>query len=279
MLLVLLPCLAMAGPIVIDGTDANDHGSFSTGANQAGWLYMQRVFENLASQCIGCPLQIHVLGATGSSANAALLSAFNNSSLPGAGWSMSFISEAGIAGFLGSLSFATTGILHIPTVGLLAGDLSSAALGVINGFGAQIAAFVNAGGGLFAMGESPAAGTTPYGWLTSVIPGIVVTNLGGGGVGTNITLTAAGALAFPGLTNADLAGADPWHNYFSGSFGSLSVLGTASESGKTRSVILGGGAGAVIDPIPEPSTAFLLSAGLAVTFLARYRRKSPKHSE
>ena len=48
------------------------------------------------------------------------------------------------------------------------------------------------------------------------------TDIGGGGLGTDITLTAAGGTAFPGLTNADLAGADPWHNYFSGNLGGLS---------------------------------------------------------
>jgi hypothetical protein len=76
------------------------------------------------------------------------------------------------------------------------------------------------------------------------------------------------------LTNADMAGADPWHGYFSGSLGSLSVLGTAPDTaGVTRNLILGGGAGTVIT---TPETLPLLSilpviAGLLFAG-SRYRR-------
>ena len=55
---------AMAGPIIIDGTDANDHGFVSGGVNQQGWAYMQRALENLASQCTGCVKVIRVLGGS-----------------------------------------------------------------------------------------------------------------------------------------------------------------------------------------------------------------------
>jgi hypothetical protein len=64
--------------------------------------------------------------------------------------------------------------------------------------------------------------------------------------------------AFPGLTNTDMAGADPWHGYFSGNLGSLSVLGTAQHTvggvTTTRNIIIGGGAGTVITPDPPPPT-------------------------
>ena len=53
-----------AGPIIIDGTDANDHGSSNGAANLSGWLYMQRALESLASQCNGCAKVVRVLGAT-----------------------------------------------------------------------------------------------------------------------------------------------------------------------------------------------------------------------
>src|SRR5690606_33407716 len=133
------------------------------------------------------------------------------------------------------------------------GDLTQAEMAAVNAGAAAIATFVGGagdpttGGGLFSMAET---GTGAYGWLTTLIPGIVATDIGGGGHGTNITLTGDGASAFPGLTNTDLAGADPWHGHFSGNLGSLSVLGVADQGGVIRNVIIGGGAGTVITPDP-----------------------------
>jgi hypothetical protein len=257
--------VASAGPIIIDGTDANDHGFVSGGANQQGWLYMQKALENLASQCVGCQTNILTLGLSAGQATNAYNSAFNLSSLAGT-WTTTNVDGSGAIGAaLGSLSFATTGILYIPTYGLSNGDLTSAEMAAINANATAIANFVNAGGGLFAMGQS---GTGAWGWLTTLIPGLIVTDIGGGGVATDMTLTAAGTAAFPGLTNAQLAGADPWHNYFSGNLGSLSVLATALQGGNTRAVIIGGGTTTQI--VPEPATLLLLGVGACA--LLRHRR-------
>ncbi len=166
---------------------------------------------------------------------------------------------------LGGASLGTTGILYIPTAGNSVGDLSDTDLNQINTRGTAIANFVGgagdpkAGGGLFSMAESPSPGTTSYGWLKSVIPGISVTDDGAGGIqnGT-ISLTSDGNKAFPGLTNADLS-AGPWHNSFSGNYGSLSVLATSpDDQNVNQSLILGGGSGTVISAtpstsVPEPS--------------------------
>src|SRR2546422_11490763 len=82
----------MAGPVVIDGTDANDHGFSTNGVNADGWLYMQKVLENLASQLdpsvvkVVVDLGTHATGtisATNSHARDAINSAFTFSSLPG----------------------------------------------------------------------------------------------------------------------------------------------------------------------------------------------------
>ena len=113
---------------------------------------------------------------------------------------------------MGGLSTSNTGILYLSTAGLVSGDLDSAELAAVNANAAAINTFVSGagnpaqGGALFAQGET---GAGEFGWLASLIPGIVSTDVGGGGLGTDVLLTAAGTAAFPGLTNADLAGADP----------------------------------------------------------------------
>lgn len=287
---------AWAGPVVIDGTDANEHGGVSGSGNFGGWLYMQKVLENLRPAVGNGQTQVVTLGTTlGTTARNAIQSAFNLSNLPGNGWTITHLDGTTAIGNyftgVGTTTLANTGILYIPTVGNAFGDMTLAELGIVNANAAAINTYVSGagtpllGGGLFAQGESP--GTTgAYGWLTTLIPGIVVTDVGGGSAGaTNITLTAAGAAAFPGLTNLDLVNADPWHNYFSGSFGGLSVLGTAPQvGGFTRNIILGGGAGTVIGcgqpgqapcppQVPEPSTLLLLGSGLAALGWAKRKMK------
>ena len=282
--------LANAGPVIIDGTDANDHGSASGGVNIQGWEYMQRALENLAAAVNPGAAKVVVdLGTTSGQARNAINSAFNLSALAGAGgWTLVHVDgAANISAWLAGLSTSNTGILYLPTYGLSSGDLAFDEMQAINAGAASINTFVSGagnpttGGALFSMGES---GTGEYGWLTTLIPGILPTDVGSGGIGTNMTLTAAGTAAFPGLTNADLSGADPWHGYFSGNLGGLSVLATAPDNqGVNRNVIIGGGAGTVIAcgqpgtppcPTPEPATLPLAAvAGLAFALLAIRRRK------
>ena len=133
-----------------------------------------------------------------------------------------------------------------------------------------------AGGGLFAHGEGFTGGAD-WGWLTTLIPGIVATESGGG---ANLSLTAAGIAAFPGLSNADINAGTPWHNHFSGNFGGLQALVTDSSG---RAVVIGGGAGTVIGcglpgqppctgNVPEPGSlplALLAGLGLAIPSLRR----------
>lgn len=282
---------AHAGPVIIDGTDANDHGSASGGANVSGWLYMQRALENLAANVSGTAAKVVVdLGTTSGQARNAINSAFNLSSLVASGWTLQHVdSAASISAYLGTLSTTNTGILYIPTYNNSSGDLDSFEMAAINAQAASINNFVGGagnpllGGGLFSMGQT---GVGAYGWLTTLIPGITFTDVGAGGIGTDVTLTAAGTTAFGGgLTNTDLAGADPWHGYFGGSLGGLSVLGVANDQQRvSRNVILGGGAGTVIgcglagqppcNNVPEPDTLPLVAiAGLALILSSLRKRR------
>src|SRR5688500_2563083 len=75
---------AYAGPVIIDGTDAEEHGSLSGGVNTAGWEYFQRCFENLLPQVGNSNTVALCLGCTGNT-QAAFASAFDLATKP-AGW-------------------------------------------------------------------------------------------------------------------------------------------------------------------------------------------------
>lgn len=280
---------AQAGPVLIDGSDAEEHGGVSGGVNFNGWEYFQRGFENLLPQ-VGNGNSVAVcLGCTGNT-QSAFASAFDLAAKP-AGWTRETIDgDTAINNFFsGTLArtLANTGLIYIPTGGNTSGGITFAELSVINTYANAINTFVGGagnplqGGGLFAHGEG-ATGTASWGWLTTLIPGISAIESGGG---SNIELTAAGTAAFPGLTNADIQGATPWHNHFAGSFGGLQVLVQTTSGPAGRAVVLGGGAGTVIgcgqpgqpqcpSGVPEPETLSLMGiAGLAMALAGRRRRK------
>jgi hypothetical protein len=261
---------AWAGPIIIDGTDAEEHGSFSGGANTGGWLYFQKGFENLLPQVGNGNTVALCLGCTGNT-QSAFASAFDYATKP-AGWTRETIDgTTGItdyfAGTHGSgRTLANTGLLYFPTgEGTTSGGITAAELAVLNSNASAIDAFVDGGGGLFAHGEGFTTGG--WGWLTTLIPGIIPVDSGSG---ANLTLTAAGTAAFPGLTNADVNAGTPWHNHFEGTFGGLSVLVETTSGPAGRAVYLGGGATTQIQA-PEPATLLLLGSGL--TGMALWRRR------
>jgi PEP-CTERM motif-containing protein len=281
---------AYAGPIIIDGTDAEEHGSVSGGVNTAGWEYFQRGFENLLPQVGNGNTVALCLGCTGNT-QTAFASAFDLATKP-AGWTRATIDgDVNMAAYFAGTdasgrTLANTGLLYFPTGGNTSGGLTDLEMAVLNANALNINTFVggagnpSAGGGLFAHGEGNT--TDGWGWLTTLIPGIVPTESGGG---ANLALTPVGVAAFPGLTNADVNAGTPWHNHFAGSFGGLSVLVETTDGPAGRAVIIGGGAGTLIacglpgqpscpTQLPEPGTLALMAFGaLGLAGLIR-RRKS-----
>lgn len=286
---------ALAGPIIIAGTDADDHGFESSNANQTGWLFMQRAFENLGSSVSNGSKVAVCIGCNGSQAQSAFDSAFQKSSLVGAGWtSANLTSLSDITGFFngtGARNTGNTGILYMPTVASnVGGGINDSQLGIVNGFGSVINNFTIAGGGLFT--QEQANSSIGYGWLNSLLPGLVVNGDNNGAFfnSGSLTLTADGTAAFPGLTNSDLSNATPWHAFFTGNFGSLSTLvtGPADLNGDfvldIGAVVLGGGRGGAIvcgtpgapacpptGGVPEPSTWVMLIAGFGLVGTAMRR--------
>ena len=197
------PTTSVGAAVIIDGTDANQHGSANSTRNSEGWLYMQKALENLASRVNPNAAKVVVnLGATGSASSSrdardAITAAFELSPvLRSSGWTLRHVDgAAAINDFFNQLSTANTGILYLPTYNLCAGlsgdqgcsgDLEPEELAAINAQAGRLATFINGNGGaLFAMGESNSgARTGAWGWLSALLPGIVPTDVTTGGINT-----------------------------------------------------------------------------------------------
>ncbi|MBY0338671.1 MAG: hypothetical protein K2X11_18800 [Acetobacteraceae bacterium] len=255
---------AMAGPYIIAGTDADDHGSVSGGVNQDGWFFMQRALENIAPGVTNGNKSVVFLGTNpGSFAGDAASSAFGLSALAGLGWTSTFVNGVtDITNFFAS-GISSAGIIMMDSGGNVSGGISDAEEAVVTANATTINNFLGTGGGLFTQANS-------LGFLTSLIPGIVISTFQDQG----LALTAAGNAAFPGLTNADLS-SGPYHAQFTNT-GVVPVL-AREDSLRGLAVILGASGGTITDPdpptaVPVPASLGILGLGIAGLFAFGRRR-------
>jgi hypothetical protein len=280
---------AQAGPIIIAGTDADDHGSFNGTSNIDGWLFMQDAFQNLAPAVSNGNQTVVCIGCNAGQALNAFSSAFSQSTLNGTWSFQTLTSTTDITNFFantGTINIDDAGIIYMPTVvDNIGGGIDDTQLAVVNANGAAINSFVAGGGGLFT--QEQVNSSIGYGWLTSLLPGLSAHGDNDSRIrdAGQLNLTPAGSAAFPGLTDPILSNATPWHAFFEGNFGGLSTLVTGptfSVAGapETGAVVIGGGAGTVIVcgqpgqpacPTPEPDSLPLLGAGLLAAWLAGRR--------
>lgn len=149
------------------------------------------------------------------------------------------------------------------------GILTQAELNILNSRSADIIAFLNAGGGLYAMAESNnGAHLTPGGGQFGFLP-FIVTSTPADQVEVGNTLTPFGASL--GLTTSDVNG-NASHNVFNGDFG----LNVVDRDSQNRILTIAGRAqinnGGVV---PEPGTLLLLGSGLALSSLVARRYGRP----
>jgi hypothetical protein len=291
---VVASSVAISGPVIIGGTDAEDHGSATASANLDGWLYMQRAMESIARQVTNNNKRVVCIGCNGQAAVSAFTSAFDKSNLPAAGWTrVNANSAAEIAAFLQDAAASPTpvaGIIYMPSDRLnAAGGITEAQIDAVTAGARGLDRHVNGGGGLFVQTQGGVA--NGFAWLKALIPGLLY---GTENIlpDTGLTLTAAAVQAYPTLTSGAIGSASQWHNYFGGNFGGLSVLavGALSVPADTNApVILGGGVGASftsptgLTPSRDDPEAFKIPVGgtavwslliAALALLARRRLRA-----
>lgn len=253
-----------AGPVIIGGDDLTDHGSFSGGANQTGWLYIEKAIANLDAAQTRPGTYTHDIAALGSAPSTATsgnAGAAIGSAASALGMTVDYRDgAAAITSFFSDLASGAVNpkILWIAGTGA-SNDLVSSEGAALTAAATAIDTFVGSGGGLLAHGS----GSTAFGWLGTLLPGL---SFPSGCTSSGATLTAAGTTAFPGLTNADIS-SGPCHNHFTGALGGLTVL--AYDGATTpRAFIIGSsgaGGGSITQPgpsLPEPTTLALFGLGL-----------------
>lgn len=195
--------------------------------NAGGFLFIQDGFDRLGPLVENGKKVAVCLGCNGTTAVGGFDHGFDESTLPGLGWSRTTLTErAHIEAFFentGDTRIADAGLVYMPsqqTDGPHDG-LDQEQLAEINEHTAALVAFVAGGGGLFVHNQSRLAGG--FAWLDDVLPGVTARN--GNTCHEALGLTAAGTASFPQVTNGILQTLnDQSPGYFLGDPGALAVL-------------------------------------------------------
>lgn len=263
--------VASAGPVILAGHDADDHGFESVYAS---------LFDSLLSNVTNGGSGILSIGANvGGDAADWISSVAGLMTVP---QPVTFINDAAIS----STSFSGFAILHVPSdIDDTSGGITGAENALLTARAGAVASFVNGGGGLFGLTQGLLV--DQYGYIT-----------GGGGLGAittlrlppsgllpsgnpynDVTATLAGNAV--GIDNTNLDGCC-WHNVYTAFPSFLDILAVANAPAigdeafnEEASVI--GGQSVILRPIPtipEPGSMLLFGFGGLGAGLIRRRRRS-----
>ena len=225
---------AAGGPVVLDGTDSGLHGSASAGVPQGAWLYMQKGIEALyaalpSGYAAADNNKIAVVGAADSTADRNNCGGAAHYIAATLGKTADYYEgAAAISGLMTQLAAGTNkySVLWLVEQGWCGNGMDTAEAAVLTANASAIASHVNRGGGLFAQSQS-------YGWLSALFPTLSRT----AGSGSSPIFTTSGSALFGGIASSNIA--NPWHNSFTDSSGTLPLDVLAYQS-DTTPVIIGG---------------------------------------
>ena len=263
--LVLAPIDALAGSIFITGHDPIWHSNF--GANAAGAQNLAQAGIEFARD--GSPLPfLFVESSDPVPGGNAYTAPFLQTALGYAAADYVVMNAADLAAlpdFRAALDAYSAVVVASDHGGMLSFD----ELQFLNDHSADIIDYLNDGGGLYAEGESNAAGlitgATPFGFLPFLVSSTAFQSPESGN-----TVTAFGATL--GLVNADVNG-NFSHNYFAATGGMTAVDLFNGDPSKPLTLAWQGSIDdGGVTPVPEPATLTLFAIGFGVEGVRRYRR-------